>query len=342
MAEGIREGVCRTERQATFYLEAGPVEGPLMIFVHGWPEMGLSWRHQMIAFASLGFRTVAPDVRGFGRSAIPSDPRQLTVEEAVGDLLELLGHLGRDQAIWVGHDSGAAVVWGLASHHPQACIAVANLCVPYLPDGFTLEVCSALVDRGRYPEPEYPYGQWAYWNYNAEHLDEAAKALDSDVEASICICFRKGSSDVYAAPTLTATMKAPDGWWPIVEYGRHMPIDSEIFSPEEYAAFVTAYKMTGFAPGLNYYKNNDLHADYAHRAVNEGRLSMPVLFIHASYDPSCQTTNSDLAEPMRAACANLVEMMVDAGHWVQQEKPHAVNRCLVNWLSTSVPQVWST
>jgi pimeloyl-ACP methyl ester carboxylesterase len=52
-------------RHKTSYLEAGPADGPLMIFLHGWPQIGLTWRAQMEAFASEGWRCVAPDMRGY-------------------------------------------------------------------------------------------------------------------------------------------------------------------------------------------------------------------------------------------------------------------------------------
>jgi pimeloyl-ACP methyl ester carboxylesterase len=58
-------------RQATHYWEAGPEEGPLMIFLHGWPEIGLMWRAQIEAFAAEGWHCVAPDMRGYGASSAP-------------------------------------------------------------------------------------------------------------------------------------------------------------------------------------------------------------------------------------------------------------------------------
>ena len=67
-----------TLRHTTRYLEAGPADGPLMIFLHGWPEIGLMWRTQIEAFASEGWRCVAPDLRGYGGSSAPA------ASEAVG------------------------------------------------------------------------------------------------------------------------------------------------------------------------------------------------------------------------------------------------------------------
>jgi len=59
----ITEHTAKTTRHTTFSLAAGPENGPLVIFVHGWPELSIRWRHQFHALATLGFPTIAPDMR---------------------------------------------------------------------------------------------------------------------------------------------------------------------------------------------------------------------------------------------------------------------------------------
>ena len=84
----------RTPRHKTSYWEAGPADGPLMIFVHGWPGIGLMWRAQIETFASEGWRCVAPDMRGYGESSAPIASKDYALEEIVGDMVELHDHLG--------------------------------------------------------------------------------------------------------------------------------------------------------------------------------------------------------------------------------------------------------
>ena len=67
----LTERAFETERHRTAFLECGPPDGPLMVFVHGWPALALSWRAQLAHFAALGFRCVAPDMRGYGGSSAP-------------------------------------------------------------------------------------------------------------------------------------------------------------------------------------------------------------------------------------------------------------------------------
>ena len=93
-----------------FYLANGPSDGPIIIFVHGWPELGLSYRHQLAALGSLGFRCIAPDMRGYGRSYIPTHHSECEDEHNVNDLIALLDKLrgNNSKAIFIGHDWGVS------------------------------------------------------------------------------------------------------------------------------------------------------------------------------------------------------------------------------------------
>jgi pimeloyl-ACP methyl ester carboxylesterase len=118
-------------------------------------------RYQLRGFGALGFRCVAPDMRGYGRSSNYARHADYALEHSVDDMLELLAHLGRERAVWVGHDWGSPVVWSLASHYPERCEAIANLCVPYIADGFAPGNLIALVNREIYPEAEFMYQESA-------------------------------------------------------------------------------------------------------------------------------------------------------------------------------------
>src|SRR5690348_7768719 len=146
----ITEHVAKSSRHTTFYLACGAAQRPPLIFVHGWPELSISWRHQLPVFADLGFRAIAPDLRGYGRSTVYATHGDYALEHVVHDMLELLDSLGEPKAVWIGHDWGSPVVWALASHHPERCHAVANLCVPYTKAGFAPANLMAPVARGGY------------------------------------------------------------------------------------------------------------------------------------------------------------------------------------------------
>jgi pimeloyl-ACP methyl ester carboxylesterase len=113
-----------------------------------------------------------------------------------------------------------------------------------------------------------------------------------------------------------------------------------VLSEEELAVYVEALERNGFFGPDSWYMNHSRNAEYAKRARNGGRLAMPVLFLHGAYDGVCETIDSRLAEPMRAACGDLTEVVVPSGHWMAQEQPVAVNAALARWLATKVPSVW--
>src|SRR5947207_4060048 len=112
---------------------AEQVEGPLVLLCHGFPESWYSWRHQIGALAAAGFRAVAPDLRGYGKSDRPEAIDQYTIFHLVGDMVGLLDALGATTAVIIGHDWGATVAWHAALLRPDRFRAVAALSVPFRP-----------------------------------------------------------------------------------------------------------------------------------------------------------------------------------------------------------------
>jgi pimeloyl-ACP methyl ester carboxylesterase len=94
-------------------------EGPAVVLLHGFPDSGRLWRHQVPALVAAGYRTVVPDQRGYGRSGKPTDVAAYSIPFLVGDVIALLDELGIDRAHVVGHDWGAAVAWATASFVPD-------------------------------------------------------------------------------------------------------------------------------------------------------------------------------------------------------------------------------
>ena len=86
----VTENIAKSQRHISFYLACGMPEATPIIFLHGWPELSISWRHQLPTFASLGFRALAPDMRGYGRSSIYSRHEDYALEQVVADMIELL------------------------------------------------------------------------------------------------------------------------------------------------------------------------------------------------------------------------------------------------------------
>jgi pimeloyl-ACP methyl ester carboxylesterase len=336
----ITEHSVTSARHTTGYLACGRESGPPIIFVHGWPELSHSWRHQLPCFAALGFRAIAPDLRGYGRSSVYRDHESYALEHVVADMLELLDSLGQPRAVWVGHDWGSPVVWSLASHHPERCHAVANLCVPYFGPGFTPANLLALVDRRVYPEAEYPVGQWDYQLFYLESFDRARPTFEANPRNTVKALFRKGNPKGKGTPSRTAAVRKAGGWFGGAGEAPDVPLDTDVLTEDDLNTYSASLARNGFFGPDSYYMNPDRNADYARRAKNGGRLDLPVLFLHGEYDYTCETVNSRLAEPMRQDCAHLTEVVIQSGHWMAQEKPVEVNAALAKWLATAVTGVW--
>ena len=112
-------------------LEAG--EGPLVLLVHGFPELAISWRAQIDALAAAGYRAVAPDMRGYGEAMKPQRTEDHTILHLVGDMVDLVRALGERSCVVVGHDWGASVAWHCVLMRPDMFTAVAGLSVPFQP-----------------------------------------------------------------------------------------------------------------------------------------------------------------------------------------------------------------
>jgi pimeloyl-ACP methyl ester carboxylesterase len=340
MSFPVTEHIAKSARHTTFYLACGGAHRPAVVFVHGWPELSISWRHQLPCFASLGFHAIAPDMRGYGRSSVYHTHADYALEHIVQDMLELLDALGQEKAVWVGHDWGSPVVWSLASHHPGRCHAVANLCVPYFAKGFIPANFLPLVDRSVYPEAEYPAGQWDYQLFYQEHFDKARTVFETSVRNTIKALFRKGNPAGKGKPWRTAMVRQAGGWFGGAGEAPDLPLDTDVLNEEELHKYVAALERTGFFGPDAYYMNHERNTAYATQARNGGKLDMPVLFLHGDYDYTCETVVSRLAEPMRQDCANLSEVIIQSGHWMAQEKLVEVNAAIAKWLATALPEIW--
>ena len=113
------------------YVETGEWGDPLVLLLHGFPEFWYSWRHQLPALADAGFHAVAPDLRGYNRSAKPTDVSAYRMDRLVGDVAGLIEHFGHDAAHVVGHDWGGGVAWELAIRRPAVLESLTVLNMPH-------------------------------------------------------------------------------------------------------------------------------------------------------------------------------------------------------------------
>jgi pimeloyl-ACP methyl ester carboxylesterase len=274
-------------------------EGPLVVLCHGFPELAYSWRRQVPALSAAGFRVVAPDMRGFGRSSAPREVEAYDVVSLCGDLCGLLDELGEQAALFVGHDWGAGLVWQLAVMHPERVRAVAGLSVPFVP---------------RAPAPPIPIMR--------RHIGE---------DFYIAWFQEPGLADAALARDVRRTLTTHRQWtarW--ADEDGPPPERPAWLSEPELAVYVEAFERTGFTGGLNWYRNIDRNWELT-EAFAERRVEQPALFLTGERDP---VRSFMPAEAMRGWVTDLRREIVvpGAGHWVQQEEPEAVNAALLEFL----------
>ena len=111
--------------------QAGPVDGSLVLLLHGFPEYWRGWINQIEPLAQAGFRVVVPDQRGYNLSDKPRGVNAYRIGNLAADVVGLIDALGREKAVVAGHDWGAAVAWQTAIQYPQRLEKLAILNVPH-------------------------------------------------------------------------------------------------------------------------------------------------------------------------------------------------------------------
>jgi pimeloyl-ACP methyl ester carboxylesterase len=323
-----------TPRHTTHYTECGPAEGPLMIFLHGWPSIGLMWRSHMDAFAADGWRCVAPDLRGFGSSSAPVGNDAYAIRNVVADMAEFHDHLGGKAAIWIGHDWGCVVVGELVAHQPERSRGVVLTSLAYQPDGHALQTIVPLVDRMIYPEDQYPDGQWDYYRYYTKHFEVAVADLDADKAASLASIFRSGDSAAVRKVAALALVTRNGGRFGNAHRAPPTSPDPAIWPLADFDVLVQSFEAHGFGPSCGWYMNDDADIAYAREAPDGGRISQPVLFVNGDFDQVCTITGNRQGDPMRAVCPDLTVTSLPAGHWLPLERKEELIQAIRIWLQS--------
>ena len=300
---------------------AGPTDGPIVVLCHGFPESWYSWRHQLTALGDAGYRALAPDQRGYGRTDAPYDVGAYTQLHLVGDLVGLLDAVGAADAVVVGHDWGAPVAWNAALLRPDRVRAVAGLSVhwsgvPPLSRPPTEAMRATLGDAFLY-----------ILYFQQEGVAEAE--LDRDIRGTLRRMLYSLSG---AIPREQTRFFDPDArcFNDCLREPHALP---PWLSHDDLDVFTTEFERKGtFRYGLNWYRCIDRNAELL-SAFAGRRIEQPALFIGAEHDVIFgQTRDAVLAT--RAAVPNLRDpvWIAGSGHWVQQEKPDEVNRALLAFL----------
>lgn len=293
-------------------------EGPAVLFVHGFPDTAATWRNQMQAVADAGYRAVALDMRGYGRSYAPEDAELYTALHITGDLVNVLDALSIDTAVIVGHDWGAYHAQLAALMRPDRFRALVSMSIPFAPRG-DVDPLQGFRDNG--------LGEVYY------HFDMAkpgSEAMFVDAEQSI----RSILYWLSASP-------APELRWNPLEPALHMlrpaPVEVPGWADPAYVQHtIDAFERTGFRGGLNYYRALSRTFELT-PAFKGAILQQPSLYMWGAADGLSQMFHPETPslEVLRETQPNLLGQvrLENIGHWLQNEAPNAVNAALLAFLA---------
>lgn len=229
-----------------FCLEAGPPDGPLVLLMHGFPELAFSWRHQVEALGAAGFHVVAPDMPGYGRSDKPDVDYDCDWINAC--LMGVVDAMGAQQVVIAGHDWGGILVWTMARQYPERIAGVIGVNTP---------------DLARSPMPPV----------------QLLKQIFVDTPIYIIQFQERGLAEW----VLETWGRGTDDFVEMI-FGA-TTIDADAFPPEVLDVYKEAFRPRGaLTPPIEYYRNMDRNWHLT-EAIADRKIDVPCLMISAANDP---------------------------------------------------------
>jgi len=289
-------------------------EGPAVLFLHGFPDTSYTWRRQMAAVAAAGYRAIAPDMRGYGRSSAPADASVYTPLHTTGDLVGLLDALKISNTVLVGHDWGASHAWSAALMRPDRFTSVFCLSVPYVPRGDV-----NFFERMRKAGHQNDF-------YMFEQMRPEADQIWANARVTIPGVLYWGSG---SAP-------ADKRWHPLQPArSAYRPAPGPLPSwaePDYVAHNINEFQRTGFHGGLNYYRAYEPYF-YLSAPWKGAKITQPSFYMVGKVDGLHELfpTTAEQLRPGLPGLAGMVELD-GVGHWVQHEASAEVSEQLLKFL----------
>jgi len=340
------------------YLSAGDPSHPVLLLLHGFPELAFSWRKVMPGLAAAGYYVIAPDQRGYGRTTgwpdgYDVDLNPYHMPSLVLDQLALLAALEVEQVHGViGHDFGSPVAAWCALIRPDVFTRLVMMSAPFAgPPGFSGgrggeldQALAALTPPRRHYQwyyatrsangdllgaiqgletflAQYYYLKSGLWAGNTPHSLPGWETAALAVMPGYYIMPRsKTMAEVVAADASGEDLGALSGWLPRPEL--------EVYASE--------FSRTGFQGGLNWYRAALSQAGMRSLRLYSGvRIEVPATFLAGSRDWGMYQSPGALNAMAERACRHLMGCHVvdGAGHWVQQEQPERVVELLLQAMS---------
>ncbi|EOH96690.1 hypothetical protein UAW_01855 [Enterococcus haemoperoxidus ATCC BAA-382] len=285
--------------------EAGQKNGGQpIVLCHGWPEHAYSWRHQVMPLVEAGYHVIIPNQRGYGESSCPKEVTKYDIEHLTGDLVALLDYYEYKDAIFMGHDWGASVVWSMALLHPERVRKMINLCLPYQ-------------IRGEKPWIDFMeefFGDEYYFVHFNKQPGVADAILDENTSQFLQNLYRKN-----------VPVQGPAEGMEMINLAKaSQPLGEPVMSDEDLSVYISGFKKTGFTPSINWYRN--LNRNWDLLADVSPILHQPTLMVDGEKDSIPPLPN------IKDFVPNIDVESLNAGHWIQEERPNELNQIILEWL----------
>ncbi|EON70222.1 MULTISPECIES: alpha/beta fold hydrolase [Bacillales] len=285
--------------------EAGQKNGGQpIVLCHGWPEHAFSWRHQVTPLVEAGYHVIIPNQRGYGESSCPKEVTKYDIEHLTGDLVALLDHYQYKDAIFMGHDWGASVVWSMALLHPERVNKMINLCLPYQVRG----------ERPWIDFMEEAFGDDYYFVHFNKQPGVADAVLDENAAQFLRNLYRKN----------VPSQGSVEGMEMINLAKATQPLGEPVMSDDDLSVYITAFNKTGFTPSINWYRN--LNRNWHLLGDVSPILHQPTLMIYGEKDIIPPLPN------IKDFVPNIDIKSLNTGHWIQEERPEELNQMILEWL----------
>jgi len=370
LPDQIRSRVCRGINGLDIhYLEAGfeNKNNPLLLLLHGFPELSYSWRKMILPLSKSGYHVVAPDQRGFGattgwNNSYVSDLSSYYQNNLVRDMLGLVSALGYEKVKSViGHDSGAGVAGWSALIRPDIYESVVMMSAPFtgapnIPLNTLKNLTTTkdpLVDiaaeLANLERPRKHYQDYYRTPEANSDIMDSEKGLPDFIRAY----YHHKSADwkenkPFPLSSWAAEQLAKMPTYYIMDLedtmpeavGKHMPTSEEINScewltEEELKVYVSEYGRTGFQGGLNWYRSGGSSGNRGNLELFSGmKIEKPAMFVAGRQDWGIFQRPGAIAKMRNEVCTNMgeIQLVDNAGHWVQQEQPESVLKLLLDFL----------
>ncbi|CAH9079132.1 unnamed protein product [Cuscuta europaea] len=285
-------------------------QGPAILFLHGFPELWYTWRHQMLFLSAKGYRAIAPDLRGYGDTDAPDSASSYTCLHIIGDLVALLDSLSLEKVFLVGHDWGAYIAWNFCLLRPDRIKALVNLSVAFSPRNPTRKPVGSM---------RLLFGD-DYYICRFQEPGEAEEEFDRAGTDRIINKFL-----TYRNPGLLRVPKSK-GFGGSADQPINKP---SWLSEEDVNYYVSKFRQTGFTGGLNYYRAIDINWELMAPWTGV-QIKVPVKFMVGDLDltyntPGVKDYLHNGGFKRDVPFLQEVVIMEGVGHFCNEEKPEDIN-----------------